>query len=183
MTEQAREKVELDRTIVDIKLLLVDRTDLGACLACAQNLMLDGASQHDALIAVRNALRSGVSPDGLNVALGLGKRKIWKTSTDCFSAETLRHAKELRAKSYGWQVGGDDCENDPFEDSPLPDDQMLGVLFSDGTTKDEGGGPYPDWVPKESDARVEWVNGIARVHAPAHVWAKRTEGMVCSTEF
>lgn len=117
-------------------------------------------------------------------------RRIFRNEFDHFSAESREEATRLAAELYDYAP--EDVEQ--FEEQPLPDEQLLTVTFQDGCGAQEGGGAYPTWVDDDADAQLEWLpqsahavkHGwprVARITAPARVWAKHVHGMVCSTEY
>lgn len=106
-------------------------------------------------------------------------RKLWKNESDWFSAPTVEEATRIRNALYGWS---EDLE--PFELEPLEDDRQLTVTFQDGFYEEGAECTYPPWVDKEPLASIKWLEQhIARVSAPAKVWAANTVGLVASTEY
>ena len=115
----------------------------------------------------------------------MNTRKIWRNETDWYSAESREEAMRMMVETYGYSqddiAGLSGCA---LEFEPMPDDATLRVTLQDGF---EGGLTHPNWADEEPEATVEWVNTgrhpIARVTAPARIWAKHETGMVCSTEY
>jgi hypothetical protein len=112
-------------------------------------------------------------------------RKIWINETDWYSAESREEATRLMMESYGYSAADLESESGyNLEYEPLPDDKALSVTFQDGY---ENGRKYPPWADSDPEAKLEWVTlgryKVARVTAPACIWAKHETGMVCSTEY
>ena len=114
----------------------------------------------------------------------MSTRKIWRNETDWYSAESRDEAIRIMVENYGYSPEDMDRSGYALEAEPLPDDKVIRVTLQDGY---EGGQKYPPWVDNEPEATLEWVESgrytIARVAAPARIWAKHESGMVCTTEY
>ena len=115
----------------------------------------------------------------------MSNRKLWTTSVDTYSAESVEHATELRDKDYGYEPGSDNALADPFDPEPMPGNKLYSVVYHEGYDGHE----YPPWVDSEPACTLERIQlrstktEAPRVTAPAHVWAKHEVGMVGTTEW
>lgn len=113
-------------------------------------------------------------------------RKVWRSEALCLTAESLEAAEAWSLREFCY-----DPQEYPFEPKPLPDDEVVSTHFYDGAEDDRD---YPAWVDNEPKAVIEWVkqegwNGsmytswkIAKVSAPAHIWAQIVDGLIYYAE-
>lgn len=114
----------------------------------------------------------------------MSTRKIWRNATDWYSAESREEAERMMMEMHGYSKEDMEAGDNNLRYEPMPDDAPLRVTLQDGW---EDGLTHPIWANEEPEATVEWVNSgrypIARVTAPARIWAKHETGMVCTTEY